>query len=73
MILAYFIINIVLVLKRSSIIDTIGKFLTPALIIILVVVIAYILELCNNFNFLSYELGMIVGGFAVILEYSVID
>lgn len=38
-ILAYFIINIVLVLKRSSIIDTIGKFLTPALIIILVVLI----------------------------------
>ena len=38
-ILAYFIINSVLVLKRSSIIDTIGKFLTPALIIILVVLI----------------------------------
>ena len=38
-ILAYFIINILLVLKRSSIIDTIGKFLTPALIIILVVLI----------------------------------
>ena len=32
-------INLFFVLKRSSIIDTIGKFLTPALIIILTIVI----------------------------------
>ena len=38
-ILVYFLINLFFVLKRSSIIDTIGKFLTPALIIILVVTI----------------------------------
>ena len=35
----YFLINLFFVLKRSSIIDTIGKFLTPALIVILTVVI----------------------------------
>ena len=35
----YFIINLFFVLRRSSIIDTIGKFLTPALIIILAIVI----------------------------------
>ena len=35
----YFIINLIFVLKRSSIIDTIGKFLTPALLILLIVLI----------------------------------
>ena len=35
----YFLINLFFVLRRSSIIDTIGKFLTPALIIILTIVI----------------------------------
>ena len=35
----YFLINLFFVLKRSSIIDTIGKFLTQALIIILTIVI----------------------------------
>ncbi|WP_343009185.1 branched-chain amino acid transport system II carrier protein [Clostridium celatum] len=35
----YFLINLFFVLKRSSIIDTIGKFLTPALIVILTIVI----------------------------------
>lgn len=35
----YFLINLLFVLRRSSIIDTIGKFLTPALIIILTIVI----------------------------------
>ncbi|MEN8077368.1 branched-chain amino acid transport system II carrier protein [Clostridioides difficile] len=35
----YFLINLFFVLKRSSIIDTIGKFLTPALIIILTIII----------------------------------
>lgn len=38
-ILVYFLINMFFVLKESSIIDTIGKFLTPALIAILVVLI----------------------------------
>ena len=45
-------------------------FLLNCLIIILVVVIAYILTLCNNYNFLSYELGIILGGFTAILGYS---
>ena len=35
----YFLINLFFVLRRSSIIDTIGKFLTPALIIILIIII----------------------------------
>ena len=35
----YFIINLIFVLKRSSIVDTIGKFLTPALLILLIVLI----------------------------------
>lgn len=35
----YFLINLVFVLKRSSVIDTIGKFLTPALIVILTFII----------------------------------
>ena len=35
----YFLINLFFVLRRSSIIDTIGKFLTPALIIILSIII----------------------------------
>lgn len=35
----YFLINLFFVLRRSSIIDTIGKFLTPALIVILTIVI----------------------------------
>lgn len=38
-ILIYFGINLYFLLKKSSIIDTIGKYLTPALIIILVVLI----------------------------------
>ena len=48
-------------------------FLLCCLITILVIVIAYILTLCNNYNFLSYELGIIVGGFTAILGYSVKD
>ena len=43
------------------------------LISIVAIVVMYILTLCNNYNFLSYELGMIVGGFAVILGYSLKD
>ena len=49
------------------------KFLAFCLITILVVVIAYILTLCNSYNFLSYELGIILGGFTAILGYSVKD
>ena len=37
------------------------------LISIVVIVTAYILTLCNNYNFLSYELGIILGGFTAIL------
>ena len=43
------------------------------LISIVAIVIMYILALCNNYNFLSYELGMIVGAISVILGYSVKD
>ena len=49
------------------------KFLAFCLITILVVVITYILTLCNSYNFLSYELGIILGGFTAILGYSVKD
>ena len=43
------------------------------LISIIAIVVIYILELCNNYNFLSYELGMIVGALSVILGLSVKD
>ena len=43
------------------------------LISIVALMVMYILELCGNYNFLSYELGMIVGGFAIILGLSVND
>ena len=48
-------------------------FLVTCLITILAVVIAYILTLCNSYNFLSYELGIILGGFTAILGYSLKD
>ena len=48
-------------------------FLVTCLMMIVSIVIAYILTLCNSYNFLSYELGMIVGGFAIILGLSVND
>ena len=48
-------------------------FLVSCLITILVVVVMYILTLCNNYNFLSYELGIILGGFTAILGYSLKD
>ena len=48
-------------------------FLVSCLMTILVVVIACILTLCNSYNFLSYELGIILGGFTVILGYSLKD
>ena len=53
--------------------DNMKKFSAMCLISIIVVVVMYILTLCNNYNFLSYELGMIVGGFAVRLGLSVND
>ena len=48
-------------------------FLRICLISIVVIAVMYILALCNNYNFLSYELGIIVGGFTAILGYSVKD
>ena len=53
--------------------DDMKLFLLNCLITILVVVIAYILTLCNSYNFLSYELGIILGGFTAILGYSLKD
>ena len=43
------------------------------LIGVVALTIMYILTLCGNYNFLSYELGVIVGGFAMILGFSVND
>ena len=43
------------------------------LINIVAIVAMYILALCNNYNFLSYELGMIVGALSVILGRLVKD
>ena len=48
-------------------------FSAVCLISIVAIVVIYILELCNNYNFLSYELGMIVGAISAILGYSVRD
>ena len=48
-------------------------FLVTCLIIIMAIVVMYILALCNNYNFLSYELGIIVGALSVILGLSVRD
>ena len=53
--------------------DNMKKFSAMCLISIIVVVVMYILTLCNNYNFLSYELGMIVGAITVILGLSVRD
>ena len=43
------------------------------LISIVAIVIMYILALCNNYNFLSYELGIIVSALSVILGRLVKD
>ena len=43
------------------------------LISIIAIVVMYILALCNNYNFLSYELGMIVGAISAILGRLVKD
>ena len=48
-------------------------FLACCLISIVVIVVMYILELCNNYNFLSYELVMIVGALSLILGCLVKD
>ena len=48
-------------------------FLANCLMMIVSIVLAYILALCNNYNFLSYELGIILGGFTAILGYSLKD
>ena len=48
-------------------------FSAVCLISIVAIVVMYILALCNNYNFLSYELGIILGGFTAILGYSVKD
>ena len=40
---------------------------------IVVIVFAYILTLYNSYNFLSYELGIILGGLTAILGYSLKD
>ena len=48
-------------------------FLANCLIIIVSIMFAYILTLCNSYNFLSYELGIILGGFTAILGYSLKD
>ena len=50
-----------------------NKFLPICLISIVSVVVMYILTLCNSYNFLSYELGIILGGFTAILGYSLKD
>ena len=49
------------------------KFSAMCLISIVAIVVMYILELCNNYNFLSYELGMIVGAISAILGCLVKD
>ena len=48
-------------------------FLVTCLMMIVSIVFAYILTLCNSYNFLSYELGMIVGALSAILGLSVKD
>ena len=53
--------------------DNMKKFSAMCLISIVSIVVMYILELCNNYNFLSYELGMIVGAISAILGRLVKD
>ena len=48
-------------------------FSTCCLISIVAIMVMYVLTLCGNYNFLSYELGIIVGGFAMTLGLSVND
>lgn len=61
----YFGVNLIFVLKRSSIIDTIGKFLTPILIVVLVILIG---------KGMSTPIGEIVStGAAGVFSSSVIE
>ena len=53
--------------------DDMKLFSAMCLISIIAIVVMYILTLCNNYNFLSYELGIILGGFTAILGYSLKD
>ena len=48
-------------------------FSAMCLIINVAIVVMYILVLCNSYNCLSYELGMIVGALSVILGCLVKD
>ena len=48
-------------------------FSAVCLMSIIAIVVMYILELCNSYNFLSYELGITVGALSVILGYSLKD
>ena len=50
-----------------------NKFLLICLMSIVSVMVMYILALCDNYNFLSYVLGMMVGAFSTILGYSLKD
>ena len=59
------------ILKFRS--DDMKLFSAVCLISIVAIVVMYILALCNNYNFLSYELGIIVGALSVILGHSVKD
>ena len=57
-------------IKRS---DDMKLFSAVCLMSIVSIVVMYILTLCNNYNFLSYELGIILGGLTAILGYSLKD
>ena len=59
------------ILKFRS--DDMKLFSAFCLISIIAIVVMYILALCNNYNFLSYELGMIVGALSAILGCSLKD
>ena len=59
------------ILKFRS--DDMKLFSAFCLISIVAIVVMYILALCNNYNFLSYELGITVGALSVILGRLVKD
>ena len=53
--------------------DSMKLFSVFCLMSIIAIVVMYILALCNNYNFLSYELGITVGALSVILGRLVND
>ena len=53
--------------------DDMKLFSAVCLMSIVAIAVMYILALCDNYNFLSYELGMIVGALSVILGCLVKD